>query len=107
MEVTVLGQGFWIVVRYCPSRPMERLDETIEVAQWAMSRTLTRPPHTHGVVGGDFNCNPWSSAHPLAAKQLVDLFRGFCQQLGVSRVCPSPDAPTWYNPAGIWTCIDH
>ena len=31
----------------------------------------------------------------------------FCQQLDVSRPCPTPDAPTWYNPAGVLTCIDH
>ena len=74
VEATVLGHEFWVAVLYCPSRPLERWDEGVEGMQWATTRTLTRPPYAHGIVGGDFNCNPWSPAHPLAATHLVDLF---------------------------------
>ena len=79
----------------------------IDVMQWATTRTLTRPPYAHGLVGGDFNCNPWSPAHPLAATHLVDLFREFCRRSETCRVNPVPDAPTWCSPAGVSTSIHH
>ena len=51
IEATVLGHEFWVAVLYCPSRPMERWEEVVELVQWATSRTLTRPPYAHGIVG--------------------------------------------------------
>ena len=107
IEARVLGDEFWLIVLYCPAKPYERLEETTELIQWAALRTLTRPAFTSGVVEGDFNCNSWSSFHPLAAKPLVDLPQDCCIEsdtCGVRRVC---DAPTWYNTAGLSRCIDH
>ena len=106
-EARVLGHEFWILVLYCPARPYERLDETSELVQWAATHLLTRPALSTGLVGGDFNCNPWSPSHPLTSRPLIDMFTDLSVQSGTTRIRPACDAPTWYNTSGLSTCIDH
>ena len=106
-EARILGHDFWILVLYCPAKPYGRLDETAELVQWAATHILTRPALSTGLVGGDFNSNPWSPSQPLAARPLRDMFTDLCVQSGTSRVRPTSDAPTWYNTAGLSTCIGH
>ena len=94
-EVRVLGHEFRLVVLYCPAKPYDRIEETAELVQWALNHILTRPTLATGLVGGDFNCNPESSSHPLAARPLLDMFKDLWVQSDTCRV-----RPTWTPPHG-------
>ena len=83
------------------------LDTLQEILDWVYPYLLLTPARVV-VLTGDLNANwRWVSHRPVSPASLCDLVLPTLARLGMRRLRPLAEAPTWVSPQGFVGALDH